>query len=109
MADLVNDRVNAAQALLQQRANRLRQLVEKSKNKKTSAEFQNGVEILANMIKGQSEIIDGMVFREPNTGLEQMRNLQLTTGGMNQTPAQFLEPLTTAMDAMLDQLESMVR
>ena len=57
----------------------------------------------------QSEIIDKAVFETPKTRLEQMRNLQLTTGGMGQTPTEFLKKTTDAMDSMLSALEGMVR
>lgn len=109
MADLINDRVNEAQALLAVRAKRLEKLLKSTQGKKQSDGFKEGTRLLSEMINGQSKIIDGMVFDEPKSHLEQMRNLQLTTGGMNQTPAQFLKPTTDAMDMMLDQLESMAR
>ena len=108
-SSLVNKRVNEAQALLTARAKRLEKLLKSTDVKKQSDGFKEGTRLLSEMIKGQSEIIDNMVFVEPQTRLEQMRNLQLTTGGMNETPTQFLKPATDAMDMMLDQLEKMVR
>lgn len=108
-SNIINDRVNEAQALLGLRAKRLEKLLKTTQGKKTSDAFKEGTRILADMIKGQSDIIDTFVFDAPKSRLEQMRNLQLTTGGMNQTPTQFLKPATDAMDMMLDQLEKMVR
>jgi len=104
-----NQRVNEALALLALRANRLEKLLKSSQGKPQSEGFNEGTRILSELIKGQSEIIEGMVFTEPKSRLEQMRNLQLTTGGMDQTPTQFLKPTTDAMDMMLEQLEKMVR
>ena len=108
-SNIINHRVNEAQALLARRASRLEKLVKSTEGRKQSDGFKEGTRLLKEMIEGQSRIIDGMVFDEPQTRLEQMRNLQLTTGGMNETPAQFLKPATDAMDMMLDQLEKMVR
>lgn len=48
-------------------------------------------------------------FETPKTRLEQMRNLQLTTGGMGQISTEFLKKPTDAMDIMLSALEGMVR
>ncbi len=107
--DIFNSRVNEAQALLAVRAKRLEKLLKSSQGKPQSEGFKQGTRILSEMINGQSEIIDGLVFEEPKTRLEQMRNLQLATGGMNETPTQYLKPATDAMDMMLDQLEKMVR
>ena len=107
--DIFNKRVNEAQALLALRAKRLEKLLKSSQGKQQSEGFKEGTRILSELIKGQSEIIEGMVFDKPKTHLEQMRNLQLTTGAMNQTPTEFLKPTTDAMDMMLDQLEKMVR
>ena len=109
MADLINDRVNEAQAQLKKRADRLNKVVKSANGKKVSSEFTKGVEILSNMIKGQSEIIDKVVFEVPKTRLEQMRNLQLATGNMNQTPTEFMKDSTDLMDMMLETLEGMVR
>ena len=109
MVDLINKRVNEAQAEIQKRAVRLEKLVKESKGKKTADGFQEGVNILREMIKSQSEIIDKAVFEAPETSLEQIRNLHLTTGLMNETPKHYLKPTTDAMDMMLKQLESMVR
>ena len=53
------------------------------------------------MIEGQSKLIDTFVFDEPKSRLEQMRNLQLTTGGMNVSPKQYIKPATDAIDMML--------
>jgi len=106
---IIDNRVKEAQTLLAVRAKRLEKLLKSSQGKPQSEGFKNGTRLLSEMIKGQSELIDNMVFVEPKTTLEQMRNLQLTTGGMNQTPTQFLKPATDAMDMMLDQLEKMVR
>lgn len=109
MVDMINKRVNEAQQLLQERADKLKKLVQSANGKNVSAEFTRGATLLADMIKGQSEIIDKAVFETPKTRMEQMRNLQLTTGGMNQTPTEFLKKTTDAMDSMLSALEGMVR
>ena len=109
MADVINHRVNEAQAILTLRAKRLERLVKSTQGKQTSEAFKEGTRILAEMIKGQTDIIDTFVFEAPKTRLEQMRNLQLTTGGMNETPTQFLKPTTDTIDMMLEQLENMVR
>lgn len=109
MVDIVNNRVNEAQAELQKRAVRLEKLVKQTKGKKTSASFQEGVKLLSEMIEGQSKLIDTIVFDAPKSRLEQMRNLQLTTGAMNVSPTQHIKPATDAMDMMLSTLEDMVR
>lgn len=109
MADLINNRVNEAQALLQVRADRLQRLLKSVNGKKTTKEFREGVEHVAKMIEGESKVIDTAVFDLPKTRLEQMRNLQLTTGGANTTPTQHLKPATDVMDMMLSTLEAMVR
>ena len=109
MADIVNDRVNEAQSLLKQRADRLEKLVKSTKGKKMSEGFNEGVELLTKMISSQSDLIDKLVFEAPKTAIEQMRNLQLTTGGMNETPTKFLSNLTGAIDGMFAQLEKMAR
>ena len=109
MVDIVNDRVNEAQSVLKQRAERLERLVKSTKNRKMSAAFNEGINILQEMISGQSELIDKLVFEAPKTAIEQMRNLQLTTGGMNETPTEFLSNLTGAIDGMFAQLEEMAR
>jgi len=108
MKDIVNDRVNEAQAELKKREDKLNKLIQSAKGKKVSAEFTEGAKILADMIKGQTEIIDKVVFETPKTMLEQRRNLQLATGDMNQTPKEFMKNSTDLMDMMLDTLEGMV-
>ena len=109
MADVINNRVNEAQALLQIRADRLQKLLKNARGKKTTKAFQEGVDHVAKMIEGELKIIDTAVFDMPKTRLEQMRNLQLTTGGMNTSPTQHLKPATDVMDMMLATLEEMVR
>lgn len=109
MADYVNDRVNETQELLQQRAERLKKLVKAAEGKRVSDEFTRGADLLARLIKSESETIDMAVFEQPRTRLEQMRNLQLTTGGTSQTPAEYMKNFTRSMDTMLDALEEMIR
>ena len=109
MSDIVNDRVNEAQALLKVRADRLEKLVAKTKGKKVPKQFTEGVELVANLISGEAQIIDKIVFDAPKTYLEQMRNLQLATGGMNKTPAEYLKSATGTIDTMLEMLEGMTR
>lgn len=109
MADVVNDRVNEAQAILKERAERLNRLVNKTKGKKLSAQFAEGVRLVSDLIKGESEIIDALVFDAPETYLEQMRNLQLATGGPSEKPAEHLKNATDAIDTMLETLEGMAR
>ena len=109
MADIVNDRVNEAQALLKVRADRLEKLVKKTKGQKVPKQFEEGIKLVANLIAGEAEIIDKIVFEAPTDALEQMRNLQLATGGMNETPTEHLKSLTGALDTMLDTLEGMTR
>ena len=109
MSDFINERVDEAQALLKIRAKRLETLLKSVHGKPVSKEFKEGAELLTNMIQGQSEIIDKVVFQTPKTRLEQMRNLQLATGNMNETPAEHLRATTDTMDTMLSTLEAMVR
>ena len=109
MADVFNDRVNEAQAQLQLRAKRLEQLLRQTKGKNVSADFKKGTELLAEMIDGQTKLIDTLVFEMPKSRIEQMRNLQLATGRMNQSPTEFIKTATDAIDAMLQQLEKMAR
>ena len=68
-----------------------------------------GAKIVAEMISGQSKLIDKLVFKAPKTAIEQMRNLQLATGNMNQTPAQGIKTTTDAIDSMLEALEQLGR
>ena len=100
MTDIINERANEAQAQLKKRAERLEKLVKKHQNK--SPAFQEGARIAAEMIKGQSELVDKLVFDAPRTRIEQMRNLQLVTGGMNE-PA--LKTALDAIDGILTSLE----
>jgi len=108
MSDVVNERVDAAQQELQKRADRLRKIIE-SKGKNRTKAFDEGAKIVAEMISGQSELIDELVFKAPRTSLEQMRNLQLVTGGMDKTPAQGIKTTTDAIDSMLAALEQQGR
>ena len=50
-----------------------------------------------------------MVFEAPKTVIEQLRNLRLATGNMDQTVVEGMKSTTDAIDGMLDALESMVR
>ena len=109
MADIVNDRVNTAQAELEKRAKRLKRIITASKNKKTSAGFIQGIELVSQMIEGQIKLIDAVVFESPKTSLEQQRNLLLMTGNMNQSVQEGIKTETDAIDGMLDMLEQMSR
>lgn len=109
MADIVNDRVNAAQAELNKRAERLKRIVAKTKATKQSAGFVQGVQLVTQMIEGQTKLIDTVVFDSPKTVLEQQRNLMLMTGDMSQTVQEGIKSATDAIDAMLDSLEQMSR
>lgn len=109
MADLINERVNAAQAELEKRAERLKSIVAASQNKKKSEGFAQGIELVSSMIEGQTKLIDSVVFDSPRTRLEQQRNLMLMTGNMNQTVQEGMKSTTDAIDGMLDALEQMSR
>ena len=109
MADIVNDRVNAAQAELNKLAERLKRIVAKTKAAKQSAGFVQGVQLVTQMIEGQTKLIDTVVFDSPKTVLEQQRNLMLMTGDMSQTVQEGIKSATDAIDAMLDSLEQMSR
>ncbi len=109
MADIVNERVNAAQAELQKRATRLQRIVKNAQGKKNVAGFQEGVKLVSQMIEGQSKLYDVVVFDAPKTALEQQRNLMLATGGMNQTVPEGIKAATDAIDSMLNTLEQMSR
>ena len=109
MADIVNDRVNTAQAELAKRANELKRIVAKSKTKKLGAGFNQGVEIVSQMIEGQSKLLDTLVFDMPRTALEQQRNLMLMTGTMNQSVQTGIKSATDAIDSMLRTLDEMTR
>ena len=109
MADIVNDRVNAAQAELQKRKNRLNRIVANTKATKKSAAFVQGVELVSQMIDGQSKLLDTVVFDVPKTALEQHRNLMLATGTMDKTAAEGIRTATDAIDSMLHTLEEMSR
>ena len=84
-ADIINDRVNTAQMELDKRAKKLQRIIAASRGKKTSVGFDQGVKLVTEMIRGQSELIDKIVFDSPKTALEQQRNLMLITGNMNQS------------------------
>lgn len=104
--DLVNERVNAVMAELDKRQRKLDAI--KSKNSKNKSEsFLTGVKLIQDMISGQKELIDEVVFDAPKNALEQHRNLMLTTGNMNQTPQQGIKTATDAIDSMLSILEGL--
>ena len=109
MADIVNKRVNEAQQELQKRAEKLKRIVDKTKGKKMSNGFTDGVKIVSQMIEAQSKLIDTIVFDAPETRIEQHRNLMLATGTMSQTVKQGIKPATDAIDSMLEMLEQMTR
>lgn len=103
--DMVNSRVDAAQAEIAKRAARLRDIV--SRPGKKSPAFEEGAKLLADMIEQESKMLDVMVFDAPKTAIEQQRNLMLMTGKMNQTPVEGIVATTGAMDGMLDILDAM--
>ena len=109
MVDIVNKRYAEAQALVQARAKKLEELIKRTngKNFPKRAAFDEGVKHLANMIQGESKILDVVIFEEPKTMVEQMRNLDLTTGNPNQTVAEGMKSATDAMDCMLKALTKM--
>lgn len=107
--DIVNERVNTAQSELDKRAKRLNRIVASARGKKTSVGFDQGVKLVSEMIRGQSELIDAMVFDSPKTALEQNRNLMLITGNMSQSVQDGIKPATDAIDSMLSTLEQMTR
>ncbi|MBO4480392.1 MAG: hypothetical protein J5742_02070 [Alphaproteobacteria bacterium] len=109
MADLVAERVAEAQSLLIQRAERLKKLLDAPHNENPSEEFIKGAELVQKLIEGQSELLNQMVFEAPKTVIEQLRNLRLATGNMDQTVVEGMKSTTDAIDGMLDALESMVR
>ena len=109
MADIVNDRVNTAQAELAKRASALKRIVAKSKTKKLAPGFNEGVKSVSQMIEGQSKLLDTVVFDTPRTALEQQRNLMLMTGTMNQSVQEGIKSATDAIDAMLRTLDEMTR
>lgn len=109
MADIVNDRINTAQAELLKRAKRLENLVKQARGRRPNPAFEEGVRLLNDMIQSQSKLYDTVVFDAPKTSLEQMRNLRLMTGDMNETVQQGIKPTIDAIDMMLDTLTQMSR
>lgn len=109
MPDIVNERVDAAQKEMKKRAARLERIVKSAGAKKNSAGFAEGVKLVGEMIRGQSELYDAIVFDAPKTAVEQHRNLMLVTGNMNQSVQEGIKPATDAIDAMLNTLEQMTR
>ena len=107
--DVVNRRVRTAQEELQKRAKRLNQLLKQTQGKRMSAGFNEGVDLVRQMIDGHTKLIDTMVFDSPKTGLEQQRNLMLATGNMSQTVQEGIKSTTDAIDSMLNTLEQMTR
>lgn len=109
MADIVNERYAEAQALIEVRAKKLKELVEKTKGKNfpKRVAFDAGVKHLTDLIQGESEILDMVIFEAPKTSIEQMRNLHLTTGNANQTVKEGMKSATDAMDCMLKALTEM--
>lgn len=109
MADIVNDRVNTAQAELAKRAAELKRIVAKQKTKKPNPAFDEGARLVSQMIEGQSKLLDTAVFDTPKTALEQQRNLMLMTGTMNQSVQEGIKTTTDAIDSMLHTLNEMTR
>ena len=108
MADIVNDRVNEAQAEMLKRAKKLEKLLATARGKKVSAGFLEGANLVKDMIETQTRMYDAVVFEAPKTALEQNRNLMLMTGNMNQSVKEGIKPVTDALDSMLAALEQMV-
>lgn len=109
MPDIVNQRVDIAQKEMKKRAARLERIVKSAGVKKNSAGFAEGLRLVSDMIRGQSELYDAVVFDAPKTALEQQRNLMLITGAANQSVQEGIKPATDAIDAMLNMLEQMTR
>lgn len=107
--DIVNERVNIAQQEIAKRAERLEQIVAKSRGKHVAVGFKRGLELTREMIDKQSKLYDAVVFEAPKTALEQQRNLMLMTGTMNQPVQEGIKAATDAIDAMLNTLEQMSR
>lgn len=109
MADIVNDRVNTAQAELLKRAKKLESIVKQARGRRPNPAFEEGARLLNDMIQSQSKLYDTAVFSTPKTSLEQMRNLNLMTGGMDKTVQQGIKSTTDYIDMMLDTLAQMSR
>jgi len=109
MANIVNDRINAAQAELAKRAQELKRIVAKSKTKKLDPEFNEGVNLVSQMIEEHSKLLDSGVLDTPATAQEQERNLMLMTGTMNQSAQEGIKYATDAIDSMLRTLDEMTR
>lgn len=107
--DTVSSRVVTAQEELQKRAKRLNQLLKQTQGKRMSADFNEGIDLVRQMIDGHSKLINTMVVDSPKTGLEQQRNLMLATGNMSQTVQEGIKSTTDAIDSMLNTLEQMTR
>ena len=107
MTDIVNQRVDEAQMELQLRAQRLEKLVKRAKGKNMPPAFQEMAQLTMKMIDNEVKLYDEMIFSAPKTELEQMRNLMLLTGKMNQTVKEGIKPATDAIDTMIQTLESM--
>ena len=103
--DFINARVFDAQAEIEKRAERLKQISLRPGAK--SAAFKEGARLLMGMIEGQSKLLDVAVFDVPKNALEQTRNLSLLTGGQNKSPVEGIKYATDAMDSMLDALDAM--
>lgn len=103
--DIVNERVNAAQAEIAKRAVRLEKIVKRPGQK--NAAFKEGAKLVAEMIENQSKLLDTVVFDAPKTYLEQTRNLGLATGGIHTPIKEGMSPATDAIDSMLDILDEM--
>ncbi len=108
MADMVNQRFFAAQEELKKRAARLERIVQKAKGKPKNEGIAQGIKLVGEMISGQSQLLDTMVFETPKTALEQQRNLALATGNANQTVQEGMRSTTDAIDGMLEMIEQML-
>lgn len=111
MADIVNERYQEAQALIKARAQRFKDLVEQTKGKNfpRRAEFDQGMQLLEQLIQNESQLLDKAIFEMPKITVEQMRNLHLTTGYANQTVPEGMSSATNAIDSMLKALEEMAK
>lgn len=108
MPDVVVQRVAGAQALLLERAERLKRLLKRAENRKVPEKFVEGAELVQQLIEGESELINNMTIDAPRTRLEQIRNLHLATGDASQSVEEGMKTTTTAIDSMLDLLEDML-
>lgn len=100
MADIIDNRVNEAQAQLAAYSKRLEFLIKSAQGKQQSGTFRDCIRILEELIKDQSEIIDSYNASKNKNG--QIYKFKGNT-------SQLVNPTINAMGIMLNQLEKMVR